>query len=84
MSKVLRFVQITAKHQDFSFPAAFLTIITSSQYISITLLQILLQLHGHRGDVRIGEKSSCKRFFKVPSAQNYCRSKIAYGVISLL
>ena len=31
MSKALRFLQITAKHQDFPFLTVFLTIITSSQ-----------------------------------------------------
>ena len=84
MSKALRFLQITAKHQDFPFLTVFLTIITSSQNISIKLLQILLKLHGHWGD-RSGEKSSCERFCKVPSAENYCWSKIGLnGVISLL
>ena len=45
----LRFLQITAKHQDCPFFTVFLTIKTSSQNISITLLQISLQLHEHRG-----------------------------------
>ena len=61
----LRFVQITAKHQDFPFLTVFLIIKTSLQNISITLLRFLLKLHEHRGD-RIGEKSSCERFCKVP------------------
>ena len=34
--------------------------------MSKTLLQILQKLHEHRGD-RIGEKSSCERFCKVPN-----------------
>ena len=38
MSKALRFLQITAKHQDFPFLTVFLTMKTSSQNISITLL----------------------------------------------
>ena len=46
-------------------------------------LKVLLKLHEHRGD-RIGEKSSCERFCKVPNAENYCWSKIGNGVISLL
>ena len=84
MSKALCFLQITAKHQDFPFLTVFLTIKTSPQNISITLgLQIVLKLHEHRGD-RIGEKSSCERFCKVPKAENCCRSKIGNGVISLL
>ena len=84
MSKALRFQQITAKHQDFPFLTVFLTIKTSPQNISITLWRTdLLKLHEHRGD-RIGEKSSCERFCKVPNAENYCWSKIGNGVISLL
>ena len=42
MSKALRFVQITAKHQDFPFPTVFLIIKTSFQNISITLLRFCL------------------------------------------
>ena len=61
MSKGLRFLQMTAKHQDFPFLTVFLTMKTSSQNILITLLQILRKLHEHRGD-RIREKSSRERF----------------------
>ena len=49
MSKALRLVQITVEHQDCPFFTVFLTIKTLSQNISITLLQILLKLHEHRG-----------------------------------
>ena len=49
MSKALRLVQITVEHQDCQFFTVFLTIKTSSQNISITLLQISLKLHEHRG-----------------------------------
>ena len=52
MSKALRLVQITVEHQDCQFFTVFLTIKTSSQNISITLLQILLKLHEHRGGYR--------------------------------
>ena len=83
MSKALHFLQITAIHQHFPFLTVFLTIKTSSQNILIMLLQILLKLHEHQGD-HIGEKSSCERFCKVPSAKNYCSIKIGNGVISLL
>ena len=38
-------------------------------------LKVLLKLREHRGD-RIGEKSSCERFCKVPRAENHCWSKI--------
>ena len=50
MSKALRFLQITAEHQDCPFFTVFLSnrkIL--SQNISITLLQISLKLHEYRG-----------------------------------
>ena len=68
MSKALRFLQITARHQDFPFFTVFLIIKTSFQNIS-TVLE---------------KKSSCERFCKVPRAENHCWSKIGNGVISLL
>ena len=49
MSKALRLVQITVEHQDCQFFTVFLTRKTSFQNISITLLQISLKLHEHRG-----------------------------------
>ena len=49
MSKALRFLQITAEHQDCPFFTVFLTTKSLSQNISITLLQISLKLHEHRG-----------------------------------
>ena len=49
ISKALRFLQITAKHQDCPFFTLFLTTNSLSQNISITLLQISLKLHEHRG-----------------------------------
>ena len=52
MSKALRLVQITVEHQDRQFFIVFLTIKTSSQNVSITLLQISLKLHEHRGSYR--------------------------------
>ena len=48
MSKALRFLQITAEHQDCPFFTVFLTTKSLSQNISITLLQISLKLHEHR------------------------------------
>ena len=48
-SKVLCLFQITIKHQDSPFFTVFLTIKTSSQNISILLLQISLKLHEHWG-----------------------------------
>ena len=70
MSKALRFLQIMAKLLDFPFLTVFLTVKTSSQTISIKLSQILLKLCKHRED-RIDKKSSCERFCKVPSAENF-------------
>ena len=49
VSKALHFLQITAKQQYCPFFTVFLTIKTLSQNISITLLQISLKLHEHRG-----------------------------------
>ena len=60
LSKTLRFLQIMAKHQPFF--TVFLTIKTSSQNISITLLQFSLKLYQQRGD--IGGKSYLERFWK--------------------
>ena len=62
LSKTLRFLQIMAKHQDYPFFTVFPTIKTSSQNISITLLQISLKLYQQRGG--IGGKSSPERFWK--------------------
>ena len=49
ISKALRFLQITAEHQDCPVFTVFIAIKTSSQNISFTLLQISLKLHEHRG-----------------------------------
>ena len=49
MSKALRFLQITAKHQDCPFFTVFLTIKNFIPKYSIKLLQISLKLHEHRG-----------------------------------
>ena len=49
MSKALLFLQITAEHRDCPFFTVFLTTKSLSQNISITLLQISLKLHEHRG-----------------------------------
>ena len=49
MSKALRFLQITAEHQDCTFFTVFLTTKSLSQNILITFLQISLKLHEHRG-----------------------------------
>ena len=87
MSKALHFLQITAKQQYCPFFTVFLTIKTSSQNISITLSQISLKLHEHRGR-SIGGKSGPRTIleeqFSVPG--NTAASKIekANSVISLL
>ena len=49
VSKALRFLQITAKHQDYQVFTVILSIKISSQNISFTLLQISFKGHEHRG-----------------------------------
>ena len=84
MSKALRLEQITVEHQDCPFFTVFLTLKTSSQNISITLLQISLKLHEHRG--RCWRKklpwTILEEQFPVP--RNTAASKIGNSVISLL
>ena len=84
MSKALHFLQITAKQQYCPFFTVFLTIKTLSQNISITLLQISLKLHEHRG--RYWRKKLpwmiLEEQFPVP--RYTAASKIGDGVISLL
>ena len=73
MSKALRFVQITAKQQDFPFLTPY-RISNNKNFIPKYLdnaLKVLFKLHEHQGD-RIGEKCSCERFCKVPRAENHC------------
>ena len=84
MSKALRLVQITVEHQDCPFFTVFLTIKTSSQNISITLLQISLKLHEHRGCYWRKKLPwiILEEQFSVP--RNTSVSKIGNSVISLL
>ena len=58
----LPFLQTTIEHQDCPFFTVFLAIKTSSQNILITLLQISLKLHEHRGGYW-RRKSSSERFW---------------------
>ena len=84
MSKSLHFLQITAKQQYCPFFTLFLTIKTSSQNISITLLPISLKLHEHRGRCW-GKKlpwTILEEQFLVP--RYTAASKIGNSVISLL
>ena len=86
MSKALHFLQIKAKQQYCPFFTLFLTIKTSSQNISITLLPISLKLHKHRGLGRCWRKkfpwTILKEQFPVP--KNTAAGKIGNSVISLL
>ena len=84
MSKALRLAQITVEHQDCQFFTVFLTRKTSSQNISITLLQISLKLHEHRGCYWRKKLpwTILEEQFSVP--RNTAASKIANNVISLL
>ena len=84
MSKALPFLQITAKHQGCPFFTVLLIKKTSSQNISITLLQISLKLQEHRG--RYWRKklpwTILEELFPVP--RYTAANKIGNGVISLL
>ena len=84
MLKALRLVHITVEHQDYQFFTVFLTIKTSSQNITITLLQISLKLHEHRGGYwkKKLQWTILEEQFPVP--RNTAVSKIGNGVISLL
>ena len=84
MSKALRLVQITVEHQDCQFFTVFLTIKTSSQNISITLLQISLKLYERRG--RYWRKTFSWTILEEQfSVLRYTdASKIGNSVISLL
>ena len=82
MSKALRLLQSAAKHQDCPFFTVFLTIKTSSQNISKTLLQI--KLHERRG--RYWRKTLPWKILEeqFPVPRNTAASKIGNNVISLL
>ena len=84
MSKALHFLQIMAKQQYCPFFTVFLSIRTSSQNISITLLQISLKLHDHRA--RYWRKklpwTILEEQFPVP--RYTAASKIGNSIISLL
>ena len=78
------FLQITAKQQYCPFFTVFLTIKTLSQNISITLLQISLKLHEHRGCY--WRKKLPWMIFEeqFPVPRYTAASKIGNSVISLL
>ena len=84
MSKALHFLQITAEHQDYPFFTVFLTTKSLSQNISITLLQISLKLHEHRGCY--WRKKLPWMIFEeqFPVPRYTAASKIGNSVISLL
>ena len=84
MSKALRFLQITAEHQDCPFFTVFLTTKSLSQNISITLLQISLKLHEHRGCYWRKKLPWTILEEQFPVPRNTAVSKIGNGVISLL
>ena len=84
MSKALHFLQITAKQQYCPFFTVFLTIKTSSQNISITLLQISLKLHEHRGCYWRKKLPWTILEEQFPVPRYTAASKIGNSVISLL
>ena len=61
MPKALRFIQITAEHKDCPCFTVFITIKTSFQNISVTLLQISLKLTNI--EAALGAKSFRERFW---------------------
>ena len=83
MSKALCLLQITVEHQDCPYFTVFVTIKTSSESISITLLQISLKLHERRGGYwrKKFRLTILEEQFSVP--RNTTAIKIGNGVISL-
>ena len=84
MSKALRFLQITAKHQDCPFFTVLLIKKTSSQNISITLLQISLKLQEHRGGYWRKKLPWTILEEQFPVPRYTAANKIGNSVISLL
>jgi len=84
ISKALHFLQITAEHRDCPVFTVFLTIKTSPQNISITILHISLKLHEHRGGYwwKTFRWTILEGQFAVQ--RNTAAGKIGNGVISLL
>ena len=84
MSKALRFLQITAEHRHCPFSTVFLTTKSLSQNISITLLQISLKLHEHRGGYWWKKLPWMILEEQFPVQRYTAASKIGNSVISLL
>ena len=84
LSKALRFLQITAENQDRPFFTVFLTTKSLSQNISITLLQISLKLHEHRGCYRRKMLPWIIFEEQFPGPRYTAASKIGNSVISFL
>ena len=85
MSKDLRFLQITAEHQNCPFFTVFLLAIkTSSQNISMTLSQIPLKLHEHLGGSWRKKLPWTILEEQLPVPRKTAASKIGDGVSSFL
>ena len=84
MSKALHFLQLTAEHQDYPFFTVFLSTKSLSQNISITLLQISLKLHEHRGGYWRKKLLWTILEEQFPVPRYTAASKIGNSVISLL
>ena len=84
MSKALRFLQITAEHQDCPSFTVYLTIKTSSQNISITRSQVSLKRDEHRSGYWRKKLLWTILEEQFPVPRNTAASKIGNGVISLL
>ena len=84
MSTALPFLQITAKHQDCPFFTVLLIKKTSSQNISITLLQISLKIQEDRGGYCRKKLPRTILKEQFPAPRNTAASRIGNGIISLL
>ena len=84
VKSALRFLQITAEHQDYPFFTVFLTTKSLSQNISITLLQISLKPHKHRSGYWRKKLPWIILEEQFPVPRNTFVSEIGNSVISLL
>ena len=84
MSKALHFLHITAEHEDYPSFTVFLTTKSLSQNISITLVQISLKLHEHRGGYLRKKLPWIILEEQFPVSRNTSVSKRVNSVISLL
>ena len=78
MSKALRFLQITAKQQDFPFLTVFLIIKTSFQNISITLFRFCLNFTNIKATV-LEKNAPVNDFVRFPVPRISAEVKLVIG-----